>query len=350
MKIAIDVSPLQTGHKVRGVGFYLERLKNSLLENFTENEYIFFSDLKEIPSDTQVVHFPYFDPFQITLPRNLKQKVVVTVHDLTPLIFPKHFPAGLKGTIRWQIQRYNLRHADAVITDSHAAKEDIQRLTGIAEEKINVVYLASGDEFQVLKNHQSIAKKIYDKYNIPEKFLLYVGDVTWNKNLPRLVRAAIEQDLPLVMAGKALVQQNFDKKNPWNNDLLSVQELAKKAKNIYLLGFVPTEDLVVLYNLAQSFVWPSLYEGFGLPLLEAMQCGCPVISTKQGCMPEVAGDAAYYFDGYDSESLKHALEKVWNSDDIRHDLSSKGLRQAKKFSWTKTAEQTITVYKRVMVQ
>src|SRR5260221_14616440 len=102
MKIAIDVSPLESGHKIRGVGFYLSYLKKALTDYFPENDYIFFKKNEPIDSSVDVVHYPYFDPFFLTLPFIKKHKTVVTVHDLTPLVFPKHFPAGLKGQLRWQ--------------------------------------------------------------------------------------------------------------------------------------------------------------------------------------------------------------------------------------------------------
>src|SRR5579872_7086795 len=105
MKIAIDISPLSSGHKVRGVGFYLQHLKDALMKYFPEHEYIWFEKPSEIPKDVDLVHYPYFDPFSLTLPFKRLQKTVVTVHDLTPLIFPEDFPSGFKGTLKWRLQR-----------------------------------------------------------------------------------------------------------------------------------------------------------------------------------------------------------------------------------------------------
>src|SRR5581483_9504326 len=112
------------------------------------------------------------------------------------------------------------------------------------------------------------------------------------------------------MVGKSLAAKDFDKTNKWNSDLVEVKKLVEKNKNVSLLGFVETEDLVALYNLATVFVFPSVYEGFGLPIVEAMQSGCPVIISREGCMPEVGGDAVEYFDGYNNESLTHAITTV----------------------------------------
>ena len=122
MKIAIDISPLQSGHKVRGVGFYLTYLKKALLTYYPDNDYTFFHQGEEIDKSVDLVHYPYFDPFFMTLPLIKKRKTVVTVHDLTPLVFPEHFPAGMKGNLRWQLQKYNLRHVDGIIADSEASK------------------------------------------------------------------------------------------------------------------------------------------------------------------------------------------------------------------------------------
>ena len=344
MKIAIDVSPLQSGHKVRGVGFYLSYLKKALLEYYPEHEYFFFQQGEAVSSSVDLVHYPYFDPFFFTLPFVKKHKTVVTVHDLTPLVFPEHFPAGLRGNIRWQAQRFNLRKADGILTDSLASKKDIEKIVGVSSEKISVAYLAAGQEFKRLKFEDVRLKKLKEKYNLPEKFVLYVGDVTWNKNLPRLLHAVNKITLPLVMVGKSLVSKDFDRQNIWNNDLIEVQNLAEHNKNVSMLGFVPTEDLVGLYNLATVFVYPSVYEGFGLPIVEAMQSGCPVIISREGCMPEVGGEAVEYFDGYETESLVKSIHTVVNSKKLQQELSEKGIKQVHKFSWRNTAEKTIEAY------
>lgn len=344
MRIAIDVSPLESGHKVRGVGFYLEHLKSSLLEYSPEHEYLFFSQKEEITKDIDLVHYPYFDPFFLTLPLAKKYKTVVTVHDLTPLVFPKHFPAGLKGNLRWQAQKFNLKKVDAIIADSLASKNDIINIIGIPKNKISVAYLAAGKEFQIINDTEKILKK----FNLPEKFVLYVGDVTWNKNLPRLIKAVKKINVPLVLVGKSIANKEYDNTNPWNRDLVTVQSLIENEKNITALGFVEAKELVALYNAATLFAFPSVYEGFGLPIIEAMQSGCPVVTTNGGSIPEVAGDAAYFVDGYNVEDIAEGLLKVYESKNLQRELSKKGLQQAKNFSWKKTAEATLAVYSQVV--
>lgn len=344
MKIAIDISPLQTGHKIRGVGFYLKHLKDALENYFPQHAYFFFTQQKEIPGDVDLIHYPYFDPFFVTLPFIKKQPTVVTVHDLTPLIFPEHFPAGLKGKLRWQIQKRSLQNVDMIIADSASSKRDIVDLAGIPASKIAVTYLAAGSEFKKQQVSDHVLNLLQKKYQLPEKFILYVGDVTWNKNLPNLIKAAVKSNVPLVMIGKSLVQTDFDKSNPWNKDLIEVQMLIQNHPKILRLGFVPTDDLIMIYNIATCFIMPSHYEGFGLPVIEAMQSGCPVITSRKGSLQEVAGEAAFYVDGENIDSIAKGIENLFNNPSLRKDLSRKGIKRAGEFSWKNTALQTIKVY------
>lgn len=348
MNIAIDISPLEGKgslyHRVRGTGFYLKNLKDSLLKYFSENNYTFFTRGSKLVSDIDIVHFPYFEPFFLTLPIFEKFPYVVTVHDLTPLVFPQNFPPGLKGKIKWKIQKRNLGKARRIITDSNSSKNDIVKLLNFPEDKVDVVYLASDEKFKKIKISQEKKAEISKKYQLPEKFILYVGDVTWNKNLPRLIKACLNANFPLVIAGKTVREDNFDKTNPWNRDLAEVQKLSYQNKNIIRTGFVENKDLITLYNIAEAFAMPSLYEGFGLPILEAMSCGCPVITSKEGSLPEVAGDAAFYVDPYSESNIEEGIVKVFSDQKLQIELSKKGLRQAQNFSWKKTAEKTMNAY------
>ncbi len=347
MNIALDISPLTTGHylqhRVRGTGFYTENLKNALKTNFPENSYTYFSRGESLPKDIDIVHYPYFEPFFITLPFHNNFVSVVTIHDLTPLIFPDYFPSGLKGKVKWQIQKGLLKHMDAIITDSDASKKDIINIVGIDKKKVHTIYLAAGDIFQQIQDASRI-KKIKQKYALPDRFALYVGDVTWNKNLPRLLQAIQKTSIPLVLVGKALTETTYDKKNQWNQDRQVVEQLIKQNNRIRILGFVENDDLVTLYNSALFFIMPSLYEGFGLPILEAMCCGCPVITTHEGSLKEVVGDAAYIVDGYSLNSIVGGIMKVASDSLLRKELAEKGQARAKEFSWKETAKKTVQVY------
>ena len=348
MKIAIDVSPLQSGHKVRGIGFYVEHLKSSLIKYSSENEYIFFNAGEKIPKDTELVHFPYFEPFFLELPLYKRFKTVVTVHDLTPIVFPKAFPKGFKGQLKWQMQKFSLKKTNGIITDSINSKKDVIKYIGVKNDLVSVVYLAAGEEFKRFKTEDLRLKTVREKFSLPENFALYVGDVTWNKNLPRLIDAIKTTNIPLVMIGKSLVNENYDKTNPWNSDLVRVQELSRDDKNIIKLGFVDSLDLVSIYNMATVFVMPSLYEGFGLPILEAQACGLPVVTTNQGSLKEVAGHSAFIVDGYDMKSIASGIKKVFENKSLQEELAKLGLENAKKYSWKKTAAKTIEAYKKAI--
>ncbi len=355
MNIAVDISPLNDNrllsHRVRGTGFYLQNLKKALLEFYPHDEYQFFKRGEKINDEIDLVHYPYFEPFFLTLPVFEHTKRVVTVHDLTPLAFPKNFPSGVKGNVKWQIQKLNLLKSDRILTDSESSKKDIAKFTGIGGDKIDVAYLAAGEEFTRIKIEDLRSKKkgLKEKYDFPEKFVLYVGDATWNKNLPRLVKAVNKNNLPLVMVGKTLAEKEFDRNNPWNQDLVEVQKLIAESNNVKALGFISSADLVMLYNLATVFIMPSLYEGFGLPILEAMQSGCPVVTTKVGSIPEVAGEAGFYVDAESEESIEKGINEVFENNSLQKKLSESGLKQAKKFTWRETARQTNETYKKALI-
>jgi len=352
MNIALDTSSLKSGHylqhRVRGTGFYLQNLQASLEKYYPENKYIYFNRGDLLSGDIDVVHYPYFEPFFLTLPVFSKNKKIVTVHDLTPLVFPNHFKSGLKGNLKWQIQKRALKNADAIITDSESSKKDIIKYAGIDSAKVKVVYLAAGEEFKKVQSSKFKVQSLRKKYNLPEKFVLYVGDATWNKNLPRLIETVSKINVPLAMVGKALIDKKIDTQNPWNKDLVRVQGMAEQNKNVFRLGFVSPRDLVALYNAASLFIMPSIYEGFGLPILEAMSCGCPVVASRGGSLAEVVGTAGKYIDPYDIDSIAMGISEVFNSPNLQKELSQKGIIQSKKFTWRKTTDETMGVYRSVV--
>lgn len=350
MRVALDVSPLSTGnylqHRVRGTGFYVKNLKDSLLQFYPENDYVFFDTNTGIPN-ADVVHFTYFEPFFLTLPFFKKEaKKIVTVHDLTPLVFPKYFPPGLKGKIKWNIQKLSLRNSDFIITDSYSSKKDILKFIKVPEHKIKVAYLAAKENFKYEKN-PFLKQEIVKKYDLPINFILYVGDATWNKNVPRIIEAVNKLGTDFVIVGKSLSDESLEKvdyKNEWNQDLKKIKELIKNNKRIYRLGFVAEEDLIKLYNAAKVLVMPSLYEGFGLPVLEAMQCGCPVITARAGSLPEIAGNAGIFVDPYNIGDIVLGINKLLANERLQKKLTEAGLKQAKKFSWKKTVDETVKIY------
>lgn len=349
MNIALDISPLKKGnflqHKVRGSGMYITALKESLLRYYPQNSYTFFTKRSEILSTCDIIHIPYFEPFFLTLPFVNNFPTVVTVHDLTPIIFPDFFPRGIKGEIKWKLQRWLLKKTNGIITDSFASKKDIIKHTNIPDKKIHVVYLAARDEFkQVSSEKKNLIKK---KYNLPNNFVLYVGDVTFNKNLPRLLDAIKISGIPLVMVGGALTNENVDLDNPWNSDLKIIREEVKKNTQIICLGFVPQNDLIALYNLASVFTMPSLCEGFGLPILEAMASGCPVLTSSEGSLEEIAGKAALYVDAYSVNDIAKGIKEITSNKVLRKRLIAEGILNNKRFSWENTAKKTFEVYQKL---
>ena len=354
ISVAIDISPLKNANRFRGVGFYTKNLVDNLQELIKKDKK--YSQFKITLIDEQfnnsaiqqfsLLHYPYFDIFFPTLPKKIKP-TVVTVHDLTPLVFPKHHPAGIRGKINWTKQKKRLQQVEAIITDSQNSKEDIIGLVGYPAEQVFVVHLGVGKNFRKIKSGKT-KLAIKNKYCLPERFIFYVGDVNWNKNIPGLVKACRRAGVPLVIAGKQAISQDYDRDHPENQDLVWLQKEAQKDSNVRLLGFVADEDLPVLYNLATVYCQPSFYEGFGMTVVEAMACGCPVISSNQGSLPEIGGQAVLYFDPHQDGSLVQALETILEDGDLALELSKRGLLQAKKFSWSKCARETLMVYREIL--
>lgn len=342
MKIAISTRPLSTGHKNRGIGVYTKNLIENLLEFDKKNDYVFFEKESEI-KNADLIHYPFFDPFFLTLPLTHKFPAVVTVHDLTPIIFSKNYPRGIKGEIKWQIQKQSLKNVNHIITDSINSKKDIGKILNINPDKISVVYLAPSGDFKTIEGSGWI-NKTKNRFNLDKKFILYVGDVNYNKNLPGLLKAFSclgDKNLDLVLVGESFA----------NPSLFSVDSLPSKIKdNVKILGYVGVEDLVELYNLALALCLPSFYEGFGLTVTEAFACSCPVICSGVGSLPEVGGEAAVYIDPGKPEELKDAIKNILSMKKPEYDfLKKRSFEQSKKFSWEKTAKETLEVYRKVSI-
>lgn len=346
MKVAIDKGPLSGGHAVRGIGFHTELLIKHLKE------------LKEVDVDPvsleaadiskyDVFHYPNFHPYFLTLPSKKPGPSVLTVHDLIPLIYPNHYPPGIRGRFRYFLQKRRLKNIDRVITISKTSKKDIVRFLGIPAEKIDAIYLAPREIFKKLKG-KKWKKEIREKYNLPKKFVLYVGDVNYNKNLLRLALAAKNVDTPLVIVGKQAKSKDFDRSHPENAQLTELLDKFGSDKEILRVGFVPDDDLVKIYNLATLYAQPSLYEGFGLPVLEAMASGTPVLASKTQALVEIADDAAYFVDPKDRKDIEKGLEGLLEDKSLRKELVKKGKKKAEEYSWEKTAKETAEVYKKVV--
>ena len=346
MKIAIDKKAITGGHAIRGVGAYTKALIKHLKQ--IKDLEVQAVDLKEADlSGYDLVHYPFFHPFFLTLPFSKKTKIVVTIHDLIPLIYPKHYPPGLRGRFRFLLQKLLVKRADALITVSETSKKDIVRLLGIPSEKISVIYEAPRKIFKPLTDHRSLTT-IKKKYHLPDRFVLYVGDVNYNKNINSLAHACKIAKTPLVMVGKQAASKDFDPTHPENRSFAKFLSKYGQERDILRLGFVPDEDLVAIYNLATVYCQPSFYEGFGLPVLEAFACGAPVVIAKTQALVEIADKAALAADPKDPNDIAKKIREFIDSPSLRKKFAKKGLERVKEFSWQLTARKTAEVYKKMI--
>ncbi len=287
-------------------------------------------------TDLDLIH----NPSQIPTFFGANQLYIITVHDLTPIIFPKEHKSG-KSLIYKLFFPRTLKSADKIIAVSYSTKQDLIKYFKIADNKIKVIHLASDEKFHPLDSE--IVNKFKKNHNINFPFILYVGTLEPRKNIPTLIEAFYnlrKYNLPhkLVITGK----------KGWKYKLIfETIEKLNLQNNVIFTGYLPDEDLPALYNAADLFVYPSIYEGFGLPPLEAMSCGCRVITSNTSSLPEVVGDAGIMIDPYDTDALTSSIYEVLTNNELRADMVKKGLERAKMFSWEKTAEETLEIYKDV---
>ncbi len=338
------ITPPFAQHQGRGVGVYTRNLIEELKRDHSIT--IKIATRQTIPRECDIVHFPYFDPFFLTLPFFNQQPTIITIHDVIPLVFPDHFPVGIRGKIKWYIQKEIAAHANAIITDSQTSKTDIIRLMGLPSEKVIPIHLAAHSRFTQIKNEKKL-DTIRRKHQLPQRFVLYIGDANWNKNLPRIVAAVKQINATLVLVSQAL-GENKNNSHPWNVSAQEAMKAIKGDRRFLTRSISDSDELVALYNLASVFVFPSLYEGFGLPVLEAMACGCPVVCSDEGSLKEIIGSAALIVDPYDINSIADGIGEIYFNESAQNIYSLAGFTQAKKFSWKKTAAATLNVYRSVL--
>jgi len=342
MRVALDVSPLATDHQFRGIGVYTQSLKDAFKQSNISGLIVELIKDGKVPDNCDLIHYPYFDLFFKTLPFQKDKPSLVTIHDVIPLVLKDFYKPGLRGNLKLVLQKMALKNVKAIITDSQNSKKDIFKYLNYPLKKIHVVYLAPASHFGVIKD-EKVLERISKKYNLPEKFILYVGDVNYNKNIPGLIKAFADlpKDVCLVLVGKAFLEDSLKE----NIEISKLIESLKIEDRVIRLGYLPNTDLTAIYNLASVYCQPSFYEGFGLPVLEAMACGCPVASANISSLPEICGQAAVMFDPYKIDDMIKGLQRALAN---KKELSQKGLRQVKKFSWDKTAKKTYEVYQKVV--
>ncbi len=263
---------------------------------------------------------------------------VLTVHDLIFHLFPEHHKRLNFWYLNATMPLY-CRRAGAIITVSEATKCDLMRLYGVPENKITVIHEAAAPHFKPASPEQIAA--VRNRYGLPEHYILRVGTIEPRKNLERLLDAlqVLQRSDPtirlVIVGSKGWLYKKFFRR----------LETSGLHHTVILTGHVRDTDLPAIYSGARLLVEPSLYEGFGLPLLEAMACGTPVVCSNASSLPEVGGEAAYYFDPHDSGAMAEAIGEVWRDDALRDAMRQRGLIHATQFSWELAARATLEVYR-----
>lgn len=348
--VGIVTTPISSGHAVRGIGVYIKRLLEGLRKLADEEVEVVSLGPSEVPRtgirSVSVLHYPFFDLFRPTLWVPKDVPTVVTIHDVTPLRFPEYYPPGIRGKINFLRQKLVLARAKAVITDSETSRLDVNKYLGVPLEKIHTVPLAS-QSLRFPQRTSLEAVKVKRKFGLPEKYVLYVGDVNWNKNLLNLVLAAKSIKLPVVLVGKQAVSTLSP--GPVHPELRPFAELLSlfgDDSEVMRLGYLAESELAAVYSLATVYCQPSWWEGFGLPVLEAMAAGCPVVVSNTPALAELVGEAAILVEPGDHASIASGLREALKSE-VAERLVKMGRVRAKQFSWNKTAKKTLEVYRAV---
>ena len=366
MRIAFDGTTLRPART--GVGYYTEHLLHHLAKESVDDEIIVVSNrpidtICALPPEVRVVasssRMPRLAWMQMIAPRLLRRlrvdvahftngmvplalsiPTVVTIHDMSLTMFPKYHPPR-RVLLNRPLVDVAARRADAIITVSESAKRDIVRLYGSQAERIHVIHEAAAPSFQPIHD-TSILDRVRQRYELADRFVLYVGTIEPRKNLPKLIegfarkRKAGQLPHQLVCAGPY----------GWlSRDIEDLIDRLQIEDAVRFTGYVPFEDLAALYTLAEMFVFPSLYEGFGLPVIEAMACGTPVVTGHVAALAEVGGGAVEQVAHLDADSLGDAMVRLADDRRRREHLSSLGLQRAHLFSWTRAARETIKVYR-----
>lgn len=372
MAIYVDVS--SAVHAKAGIGRYAESLARALIERQPERFAVFYNrvrgthlpeGLESVPRRSVLAGYkpwrmavwigqlagvgfnrlvPDADLFHATehlLPPLRDVPTVLTVHDMIFRLFPEHQKRlnywYLNATMPLFCQR-----AGAIITVSESSRRDILAHYAVDPAKVTVVYEAPAPEF--MPAPPSAVEVARRRYGLPERFMIHVGTIEPRKNLARLVEALQQLrdeglSIPLLVVGaKGWLYDDFFRRL----EALEVRDAVRFP------GYVPAVDLPILYSAATVAVMPSVYEGFGLPILEAMACGTPMVSSHSSSLPELGGEAVCYFDPYEVEEMASTIRAVWTDGEQRAEMREQGLAQAAKFSWARAAEETLGIYGAVL--
>ncbi len=386
MRIGFDVRSLQSGASFWGIGVYTFNLITHLARVDNENDYFLLChDTKpfdmplQFPSSFKVEYIgvPLFDRYlnvlrdRLFLEHDLRRhdldivhftsplgltthfdlgkargKSILTMYDLTPLIFGKEVFVHQRRLLAplYHMLLRSVNRAAGLIAISHCTARDLEKHLRIPPSRVTVTHLGFSDEFHADRSGDTM-EKVKKAYGLPGRFLLYTGNFFQFKNVPLLfdMLAILEKEhqitIDLVMAGNV---------HPFFREGLD-QEISRRSlkDRVHFTGFVAPGDLPVLYRMAHAFIYPSRYEGFGLPVLEAMASGVPVICSSSSSLPEVAGEGALLFNPDSANECAQAVKSILCNEEKRKKLIEKGLAQSRKFSWKRCAEETLAVYREI---
>ncbi len=367
MKIGIDARLYRSS--VAGIGRYSQNLITNLLKIDPNNQYVLFmrpqderefrdKNIKPKNFKVRVVNIPHYSLAEqlklpqiisrekldlmlflhMNVPLSYKDKFIVTIHDLTLIYYSEAAKKTnfLKQKIFYYIKKKACQNSQKIVAVSENTKRDIIKEFATADSKVKVIYEAA--DTLVFSPPSAAIDGLKKKYKINMPVILYVGQYRAHKNIPNLIKAfkLLKKEIPsqLVLVGK---------------DAVSLEIEGEISKNIVRPGFVTDEELNAWYHMADVFCFPSLYEGFGLPGLEAMIAGTPVVSSDRASLPEIYEDAAIYFDPENVEDMAKKIKMVLQDKKLQAKMVEEGKIQAAKFSWEKTAEQTLKIIKEVMI-
>ncbi len=370
MKIAVHAKVLSET-QLNGIGVYSYNILKALAKIDSVNEYVIYSNVPlshdiEAPNfKVKILKFPKFWsflrlPFEFIfggydllfvtkefVPIPFKPKTVMTCHDLMGLIFPERI--SFDGKVHfWLTTHYYIPAADAILSVSDETKRNILKHCKVPPEKITVTHLGYDQDIFRPAEEGRVAE-IRKKYSLDSPYFINTSSLLWyRKNLIRLIEAfdllrkkEPNHPLKLVITGKR--GESYD-------EIVALIAKLGLEQQVLLTGYIPLEDMPILLAGAEALVFPSLDEGFGLPLIEAMACGCPVISSNVSAIPEVLGDAGILVDPLQTTDIMKAMDRIIQEPDERRKLRDRGLERAKEFSWEKAARQTLEVFQRVAVK
>jgi glycosyltransferase involved in cell wall biosynthesis len=327
----MDIPP--SGKVVKRIKGYLSRFY--LIKKSTRESLLFISRFSHRTFDL------YWEPNIVPLEHIQSKHLITTIHDFSFQHYPECLPKENKEYLQKHFWK-NIRKSDRIITGSNYIKNEIIDLLHYDAARIKVIYHGvDHDNFKTYDHSQLRAFTI--AHNLPEKFILFVGSIEPRKNLKNVLMGynalpdAFKKECKFVLAGFS----------GWKNaEIMDI--IKREGNNIVYLGYLSNPELAYLYNLASAFIYASLYEGFGIPPLEAMACGTPVIVSRSSSLPEVCADAAYYVDPLRVDGISEGMYKVFDDSALREELTSKGIIRAKSFSWDESARSHVSLFNEVL--